>query len=66
MMTSEETDYIALAKQADVWTEKDFMFADVLNSKIIAFAKLVAERERQRIKEEQQRCYEARGKENAV
>ncbi len=31
-----------------------------------AFAKLVAERERQRIKEEQQRCYEARGKENAV
>lgn len=42
MMTSEETDYIALAKQADVWTEKDFMFADVLNSKIEAFAKLVA------------------------
>jgi hypothetical protein len=41
MTTSEETDYIALAKQADVWTEKDFMFADVLNSKIKAFAKLI-------------------------
>ncbi len=46
MMTSEEIDYIALAKQADVWTEKDFMFADVLNSKIEAFAKLVAAKER--------------------
>ncbi len=51
MMTSEETDYIALAKQADVWTEKDFMFADVLNSKIIAFAKLVAAKYEQKIQD---------------
>ena len=31
-----------------------------------AFAKLVAERERERIKEEQQRCYVARGEDNGI
>ena len=39
-MTQDEI--IEMARQADVWTEKDFMFADVLNPKIEAFAKLVA------------------------
>jgi hypothetical protein len=39
-MTRDEI--IEMARQADVWTEKDFMFADVLNPKIEAFAKLVA------------------------
>lgn len=46
-MTQDEI--IELARQADVWTEKDFIFADVLNPKIEAFAKLVAEKERERI-----------------
>jgi hypothetical protein len=44
-MTQDEI--IEMARQADVWTEKDFMFADVLNPKIEAFAKLVAEKERE-------------------
>ena len=44
-MTQDEI--IEMARQADVWTEKDFMFADVLNPKIEAFAKLVAAKERE-------------------
>ena len=44
-MTRDEI--IEMARQADVWTEKDFMFADVLNPKIEAFAKLVAAKERE-------------------
>ncbi len=44
-MTTLTTDeIIELARQADVWTEKDFIFADVLNPKIEAFAKLVADK----------------------
>ena len=46
-MTQKEI--IEMARQADVWTEKDFMFADVLNPKIEAFAKLVAAKERKEI-----------------
>ena len=44
-MTHDEI--IAIARQADIWTEKDFMFADVLNPKVEAFAKLVAAHERE-------------------
>lgn len=44
-----QNEIIEMARQADVWTEKDFMFADVLNPKIETFAKLVAEKERERI-----------------
>jgi len=46
-MTQKEI--IEMARQADVWTEKDFMFAYVLNPKIEAFAKLVAAKERKEI-----------------
>ena len=43
-----QNEIIAMARQADIWTEKDFMFADVLNPKVEAFAKLVAAHERER------------------
>jgi len=38
---------IEMARQAGVWTEADWVFADILNPKIEAFAKLVAEKERE-------------------
>jgi hypothetical protein len=42
---------IEMARQADVWTEENFMFADILNPKIEAFAKLIAEAEREAFKQ---------------
>ena len=38
---------IEMARQAGVWTEADWVFADILNPKIEAFAKLIAEKERE-------------------
>jgi hypothetical protein len=60
MMTSEEIDYIALAKQAGADYSDDHAVS-LLDDEIIIFAKLVAQHERERIKKEQQRCYVARG-----
>jgi len=42
-----QDEIIEMARQADVWTEEDFMFADILNPKIEALIKLVAAKERE-------------------
>ena len=46
-MTQDEI--IEMARQASVWTEADWVFADILNPKIESFAKLVAAKERESI-----------------
>jgi hypothetical protein len=62
IQTSEETDYIELAKQAGffVWADEQKTI-EGYGEDLERFAKLVAQHERERIKEEQQRCYIARG-----
>jgi hypothetical protein len=37
-----QDEILEMARQAGVWTEADWVFADILNPKIEAFAKLVA------------------------
>jgi hypothetical protein len=50
---------IEMARESDI--DHHRLWNDDGTNRLEAFAKLVAERERQRIKEEQQRCYVARG-----
>jgi hypothetical protein len=37
-----QNEIIEMAREAGVWTDADWVFADILNPKIEAFAKLVA------------------------
>jgi hypothetical protein len=65
-MTQDEIIEMAIQAhyESKTWIDiyKDEITAGTVRGYLEAFARLVAERERARIKEENQRCYVARGK----